>query len=332
MAGAMRVPLVTYLSSFLIVSVVWVFHHMAFTSRLQALNYGLVWRNLLFLMLLGLVPFTTRAINEYPNVSLVAILYGLGIVLTVVAFFWLWAYASSGRNAFMRAGMLSIEARNGQFIGSAIVIVIGLAFNIGLAIWSKASFPGFAQVLWLVLAAITVQAQIMGDRFNDLSTKCEVAIISVVIVIAVLFNLIYVDKGQAMLFGKPQEIGFALLYVPPLSAIALLVTNIVRSGRILARSRAADTADNTAARSRAADTADNTAAPSGPAADTADNTAAPSGPAADTADNTAAPSGPAADTADNTAAPSGPIGIMSPPSGLIALLLFVLGFLIGRRR
>jgi len=187
------------------------------------------------------------------------------------------------------------------------------------------------QVVWLVIAVIAVQAQIMGERFNGQSTIMEVGMIIVVIAIAAWCTLIPVEGGKPLLLGEPNEFGFALLYVPPLLAIVLLVINIVRSGRVSVPSPAASGA-NGAIASNGTDPNTATTTEADAATSASANTIAPSG----TDPNTAATTG-----ADDLTVRGAPVRDAKPletghryvaSSSLLALLLFLLGLFIGRRR
>ena len=61
--------------SFLITGMYWVMHRDLF-SRIKAVNRGLVWLNLLYLLPVSLIPFAASVLGKYPDTAIALHLYG----------------------------------------------------------------------------------------------------------------------------------------------------------------------------------------------------------------------------------------------------------------
>jgi uncharacterized membrane protein len=55
---------VSYATSFLTIGIIWVNHHLAL-ARLRSVNHGVLFLNLLLLLFIGLLPFTTALMAQY---------------------------------------------------------------------------------------------------------------------------------------------------------------------------------------------------------------------------------------------------------------------------
>jgi uncharacterized membrane protein len=82
--------IVGYVISFLILGVMWVSHHAVF-NYIQKMNRSLLWLNMIFLLTIGFVPFSTALLGRYPQLQIPVIIYGaniLGISITMQALLW----------------------------------------------------------------------------------------------------------------------------------------------------------------------------------------------------------------------------------------------------
>jgi uncharacterized membrane protein len=79
-----------YIISFLILAVMWVSHHAVF-NYIQKMNRTLLWLNIVFLLTIGFVPFSTALLGRYPQIQIPVIIYGaniLGIAISMQVFLW----------------------------------------------------------------------------------------------------------------------------------------------------------------------------------------------------------------------------------------------------
>jgi len=79
-----------YVVSFLVIGLFWIGHHRVF-SHFKRHDSGLLWLNLIFLMMIVFIPFPTSLISEYPTSRAAFIFYACslalaGIMITVL--FW----------------------------------------------------------------------------------------------------------------------------------------------------------------------------------------------------------------------------------------------------
>jgi len=97
-----------YVLSFMLLAVMWVSHHNIF-HYLRTIDRPLLWLNVVFLLSIGFVPFSTALLGRYPLLQLPVIIYGaniVGIALTMQAFL---AYA-------VRKGLMAAEGHEGSVL------------------------------------------------------------------------------------------------------------------------------------------------------------------------------------------------------------------------
>ncbi len=85
-----------YLISFVIIGIMWANHHNIFRYIARTDHY-LILINLLLLLMIGAVPFTTALLSEHlgqPGERVAVIVYSGWFTLTATAFTFLWRYAS----------------------------------------------------------------------------------------------------------------------------------------------------------------------------------------------------------------------------------------------
>jgi len=137
--------IVGYVLSFLILAVMWVSHHNVF-HYLKKIDRPLIWLNVLFLLSIGFVPFSTALLGRYPLVQLPVIIYGgniLGIAFAMLGFL---AYA-------IRGGLISMEGHDG-----VIVRRIVSRWRVGAVIYGSAMILSFVstEVSLLIYATVLV--------------------------------------------------------------------------------------------------------------------------------------------------------------------------------
>jgi len=91
--------LVAYVMSFALLGVYWVSHHVQF-QYIRRTDRNLLWINILFLMLISFVPFTTQVVGVYWNGSngivgrTVLIMYGIHLILIDGVIYLHWWYGT----------------------------------------------------------------------------------------------------------------------------------------------------------------------------------------------------------------------------------------------
>jgi uncharacterized membrane protein len=123
-----------YLTSFLIIGIMWVNHHSMF-RHIVRVDRPLLFLNLLLLLWTALLPFPTSLVARYvnsggANAHVAAAVYSTNLLLAAVAFSAIWAYAVRG-GRLISAPMPPAEER--QAIVRFGVGTLAYAFTIGLA-------------------------------------------------------------------------------------------------------------------------------------------------------------------------------------------------------
>lgn len=85
-----------YFLSFMILAKFWTAHHSQF-SHLKATNPTHLWLNIIFLMFIALLPFTSSLSGELPIYWLSQIPFHLNMFLISITFLMSWQYASKER-------------------------------------------------------------------------------------------------------------------------------------------------------------------------------------------------------------------------------------------
>ncbi|MFC7099006.1 TMEM175 family protein [Halobaculum marinum] len=135
---------VGYVLSFLTIGLYWTLHRRAFTY-IDRHDRGVVWLNLLFLLLVSFVPFATSVFSTAATRLAVAfyaaVLAITGLILTV-----LWVYA--GRQRLMREGLGSrvVVIDAARFLATPAVFALSMVIATVSTRWAIAS--------WLLLLPI----------------------------------------------------------------------------------------------------------------------------------------------------------------------------------
>jgi uncharacterized membrane protein len=79
--------------SFVLISSFWIYHHEFI--KVRTLNLPYLWLNILFLICISFIPFTTSLIGNYSHFFLSEALFGLDIFLTILFFLLMYYYAYS---------------------------------------------------------------------------------------------------------------------------------------------------------------------------------------------------------------------------------------------
>ena len=79
--------------SFVIISSFWIYHHEYI--KLKNLNILYLWLNIFFLICISFIPFSTSLIGTYSHFFLSEMVFGVNILLTIIAFLLMYVYANS---------------------------------------------------------------------------------------------------------------------------------------------------------------------------------------------------------------------------------------------
>ncbi len=87
--------ILTYALSFVTLGLYWVGHHNQF-HYVRRTDRALLWINIVFLMSIGFVPFTTSLLGAYPSDPSAVRAYGANLVANGLGLYGTWWYATSG--------------------------------------------------------------------------------------------------------------------------------------------------------------------------------------------------------------------------------------------
>ncbi len=126
-----------YLISFIVLGLYWVAHHMQF-HLVRNVDRVVLWINLMFMLGVSMVPFSTSLLGEYGNLTTPCVIYGLNLLWLAVVYWVQVAYLA--RNPHLASSALTpvaaahIRRRILLFMGVPL-ISMGVAFvNTWLAV------------------------------------------------------------------------------------------------------------------------------------------------------------------------------------------------------
>lgn len=126
----------SFLISFWVIGFYWLAHHRTF-HYINGYDHSLLLINLLFLMWLVLLPFSTSLLGEYGNQQIVEIIYAVHVAVTGLTLSWVWRHASRDPNLMDAARMDPFEFRYNELRALVVplifVISIGVSF---LSVWA----------------------------------------------------------------------------------------------------------------------------------------------------------------------------------------------------
>ena len=138
-----------YVLSFLVIGLYWSLHRRTFI-HISEHDHGLVWLNLLFLLMIAFIPYGTSLFSRYPGRFGVMFYAGV-LALTGLSLAVLWAYAS--RQDLLEAGLESrtVLLQGARFLVSPLVFVL----SIGVAMVD----PTLAILSWFLLVPLNAVFQ-----------------------------------------------------------------------------------------------------------------------------------------------------------------------------
>ncbi len=140
--------------SFMILGVFWVIHYSIF-GFVQRYDTTLVWLNILFLMFVSLIPFSTALVGKNGFVTVTAVIYGVNMLLILNLGWAIWAFIT-GKRGLADKNIDPIVVRGGNRMGLLYAVVllasIGLAFLI----------PGVSFFIYSVIVLAFIIFSLMG--------------------------------------------------------------------------------------------------------------------------------------------------------------------------
>lgn len=137
----------SYVISFLVIGVYWIEHHRMF-KYIKRYDGRLIWLNLLFLMSIAFIPFSTDLLGEYGDEPVAVRVYA-GLLIAVGMVKWaMWKYATHNHRLVDKD--LSEHAIEMSSILGLVSPFVFLA-SIGISLLS----PQWATFSWIAIAPLT---------------------------------------------------------------------------------------------------------------------------------------------------------------------------------
>ncbi len=116
--------------SFLILGIFWVIHHVIFDA-IKRNDTPLVWLNILFLMFVALIPFSTSLFGKFGAKLITALIYGANMLLIFNLGWAIWAYAT-GKLRLVDSDLDPALIRGANLMGLVYTLImipaIGISF------------------------------------------------------------------------------------------------------------------------------------------------------------------------------------------------------------
>ncbi|WP_158057166.1 TMEM175 family protein [Halorussus halophilus] len=138
-----------FVLSFLVIGMYWILHRRIFV-HFEKHDRGVLWLNLLFLLMVAFVPFATSMFTTYPNQFGVMVYSGV-LALTGFTLFVLWLYASWKNLVEEGLASRTVRIQSARFLSSPLVFVLSIVvavFDFELAI-----------LTWLLLIPVNALLQ-----------------------------------------------------------------------------------------------------------------------------------------------------------------------------
>ena len=147
----------SYALSFLIIGSFWVRHHIMF-SYVKRYNYRLIWLNIIFLLFVALIPFSTAVLGVSSFVSVAVILYSGIVAIAAGLYSIMWHYATSGHRLVDSDLSMSIIHKE-QY--RSLITVTSFTMAIPVALLD----PRMSLVIWAVMPILfAVYSRIVNKR------------------------------------------------------------------------------------------------------------------------------------------------------------------------
>lgn len=144
--------LFAYLLSFAVIGSFWVNHRSKFNWIARS-DQRLLWINLLFLLTICLVPFTTNLIAESGG-TLATMIYALTMVVSGLSLTWIWDHA---RRAKLLAPSVTPEECVRQY---RTVILISIIFGVSVPL--SIAHADLAKYVWILIIPVNFIARVLA--------------------------------------------------------------------------------------------------------------------------------------------------------------------------
>ncbi|MDD1664153.1 MAG: TMEM175 family protein [Methanomicrobiales archaeon] len=100
---ALHLPdLLNYVIAFVVLAGFWIAHHVLF-HHIRFIDRTLLWANVLSLLFVAVLPFSTDLVGDYSDLPLAAIFFEANLLAIGISLFLIWMYATAGRRLVDRS-------------------------------------------------------------------------------------------------------------------------------------------------------------------------------------------------------------------------------------
>lgn len=135
--------LLSYAISFVVIAIFWMAHHRVFRD-LTGHDGALLWLNVVFLLLIGFLPFPVALLGEYGDQAFAVIFYDLSMIVTSLTLLGLSLYAGAHPQLY-HDGRVPADQRAGMH--RALVVPVVMSLSILIAGFSALA----AQFVWTLI-------------------------------------------------------------------------------------------------------------------------------------------------------------------------------------
>lgn len=117
----------TYALSYTIVGLYWIFHHTV-SHTVKSVDTRIMWMNIIHIMFIGLIPFTTSVLGKFTFIPWAIAIYGINILLINLTGWFITFYLYRHQGLLVeKLGRSAFAAQNRQYIKIALLYAIGIA-------------------------------------------------------------------------------------------------------------------------------------------------------------------------------------------------------------
>jgi uncharacterized membrane protein len=146
---------ISYGISFYVIGQFWLAHHRVFRN-VAGHSEGLAWWNLIFLLFITTMPFSSNLLGDYPSNPVAVDIFAGNVLLASVA---TQATVVFAHRRHLMAGPIDTAAERARQIRSG-AVVVSVLLSIGLA-WVN---PNVAKYCWLLIAGAPLAATRYSSR------------------------------------------------------------------------------------------------------------------------------------------------------------------------
>ncbi len=119
-----------YALSFILLAIFWIVHHRQF-RYIKFIDHKLLWINILGLMFIALIPFSTSLIAEHGDVQVAALFFECNLLAIGSIFYMHWSYATGKRHLIdpnLSAQTILLNKKRNLVTPTISLVCIGLSF------------------------------------------------------------------------------------------------------------------------------------------------------------------------------------------------------------